>query len=228
MSVLTPLAPEIWTVSRPLRFFGLALGTRMTVVRLSGGGLFVHSPVALDAETRAAVDAEGPVAVVVAPCLFHHLHIGAWAEAYPDATIIGCPGLAAKRPDVRWSRAVDPSAPDDAAWSKDLDAVVFTAVAMQNEVVFHHRASATMISSDVIFNLATHESAFTRVVGRMIASREPAPSFLERLLIKDRAAAREQIGRMVAWGPERIVLAHGDNVLTDGAGVLERGYAWLA
>ena len=32
---------------------------------------------------------------------------------------------------------------------------------------------------------------------------------------------------MVAWEPERIILAHGDIVRADGAAVLKRGYRWL-
>ena len=73
-------------------------------------------------------------------------------------------------------------------------------------------------------------SAYLRArawTGPATASREPAPTLLERLLIRDRDAAREQISRMVAWEPERIVLAHGDIVRADGAAVLKRGYRWL-
>ena len=98
------LTEDLWTEQRPLRFFGLETGTRMTVVRLASGGLFVHSPVALDAPLRAAVEALGPVTAIVAPSRLHHLYVGAWAEAYPDASLSGCPGLEKKRKDVRWSR----------------------------------------------------------------------------------------------------------------------------
>ena len=52
-------------------------------------------------------------------------------------------------------------------------------------------------------------------------------TFLERLLIRDRAAAREQVDRMLAWRPERIVLAHGDIIEAGGEEVLRRAYAWL-
>jgi hypothetical protein len=65
--MLTAFAEHIWTAARPARFWGVETGSRMTVVRLAGGGLFVHSPVALDPATRRAVDALGPVRAVVAP-----------------------------------------------------------------------------------------------------------------------------------------------------------------
>jgi hypothetical protein len=47
---------SLWIKRVPLRFFGLQMGTRMTVVRLDDGGLFVHSPTAADEKTQQAVD----------------------------------------------------------------------------------------------------------------------------------------------------------------------------
>ena len=75
--MLTPFADEVWVEAREARFLGLETGTRMTIVRLEKGGLFVHSPVALLDATRRAVDELGEVRAVVAPSIFHHLHVGA-------------------------------------------------------------------------------------------------------------------------------------------------------
>ena len=223
--MLTPIAEDLWTLDRPLRFLGLETGTRMTVARLARGGLFVHSPVPLDAPLREAVDTLGPVEAVVAPCLFHHLSIGEWSSAYPDAKVFGCPGLAKKRADVTWTGVLGDAA--EAPWDGELDQVFFGAYTFENEVVFFHRASRTLISSDLVFNLSTVNSGFTRFVARMIGNREPGPTVLERIAIRDRVAARRQIDRMLAWSPERIVLAHGDIVAADGKAVLERAYRWL-
>ncbi len=199
----------------------------MTVVRLEGGGLFVHSPVALDDATREAIDALGPVVAIVAPSLFHHLYVGEWTKAYPNASVSACPGLEKKRSDLSWSRVLGDEAPADAEWGADLEQLFFSALPMQNEVVFFHRRSRTLITSDLVFNLASHGSALTRALAFMIGHREPGPTILERLLIRDRDAAREQVARMVEWSPERIVLAHGDIVPTNGAAVLQNGYRWL-
>jgi hypothetical protein len=218
--VLESIAEGVWAVARPLRFFGVEIGTRMTVVRLESGGLFVHSPIALDGATREAVDALGPVVAIVAPCSFHHLYVSDWTKAYPKASVAAAPGLERKRADISWSRVLGDDVPADAEWRGELDQVFFSALPLQNEVVFFHRKSRTLLTSDVIFNLASHDSALTRAFSFMIAPREPAPTLLERLLIRDRDAAREQISRMVAWEPERIIRA-------DGAAVLKRGYRWL-
>lgn len=223
--MLVPVVPEIWSVARPLRFLGVETGCRMTIVRLRGGGLFVHSPIGLEDGLREEVDGLGPVEAVVAPSLFHHLSISAWKQAYPEAVFACCPGLERKRADFAWDRVLgDRPEPE---WAEDLQQVSFAARTMENEVVFFHPASRTMICADAIFNLGRHPSPFTRVVARALWNRQPGATWLERVMIRDRAAAREQVDRMLAWRPERILLAHGPSIESDGEAVLRRAYAWL-
>jgi hypothetical protein len=223
--MLHRISDDVWIEARPLRFMGLETGTRMTVVRLANGGLFVHSPVALDASTRDAVDALGRVKAIVAPSLFHHLYVGEWARAYPNASLSACPGLEKKRKDIAWSGILGDE--PDADWRGELEQVFFSARTLENEVVFYHPKSKSIISCDFVFNLASHPSRLTRVVTRLLRHREPGVTLLERVMIRKRAAAREQIARIVAWGADRILLAHGDIIESNGCAVVERAYRWL-
>jgi hypothetical protein len=212
-------------MTRPLRFFGVETGARMTVVRLRGGGLFVHSPVPLADDVRAAVEVLGPVEAVVAPSLFHHLSVNEWRNAFPDAVFACCPGLEKKRDDVPWDRILT-DAPEP-EWAGDLEQVFFAARTMENEVVFFHTSTRTMICADAIFNLCAHANRATRLVALLLGNRKPGATWLERIMIRDRAGAREQIGRMLAWRPDRILLAHGPSIEEDGEAALRRAYAWL-
>ena len=223
--MLEPIADGLWVAARRLRFVGVETGSRMTVVRLVDGGLFVHSPISLGGGTREAVDALGSVKAIVAPSLFHHLSVGEWMQAYPDAIVCACPGLERKRRDLRWHRVLGDTPEEE--WRGEIEQVFFGARSFENEVVFFHRASRTLICADAIFNLADHPSRFTRIVARLIGNRKPGATLLERVLIRDRAAARAQVDRMLTWKPDRIVLAHGDIVETGGCEVLRRAYAWL-
>jgi hypothetical protein len=219
------LAENLWSQARPLRFLGVETGTRTTVVRLANGSLFVHSPGPFDAGARAFVAAHGPVAAIVAPSLFHHLWAGEWKEAHPEALLCACPGLDRKRPDLPWDRVLG-DAPE-APWTDEIDQVSFAARTMENEVVFHHRASRSMICCDAVFHLGSHPSPFTRLVATLLGAREPGATWLEPLMIRDRRGAREQVDRMLAWDIDRIVLAHGELIETGGREVLRRAYAWL-
>jgi hypothetical protein len=219
------LTDNLWSVARPLRFLGVETGTRMTVVRLESGELFVHSPGAAEGDAKAFIDELGPVRAVVAPSLFHHLWAGEWKAAYPDALLCACPGLERKRADLPWDRVLGDE-PED-AWRGEIDQASFAARTMENEVVFCHRASRTLICCDAVFNLATHPSRLTRLVAHLLGARQPGATWLEHIMIRQRAAAREQIDRMLAWDFDRIVLSHGAMIETGGHEVLRRAYAWL-
>ncbi len=187
VAALAPIADNLWSATTPLRFWGVETGSRMTIARLDDGGLFVHSPLPLDDGLQLEVDAMGPVEFVVAPSLFHHMAVTAWKQAYPSAVYACCPGLERKRADIAWDRVLaDRPEPE---WASDLDQVFFAARTMENEVVFFHRATRTMI--------------------------------------RDRKNARKQVDRMLAWRPERILLAHGPCIARDGEAVLREAYAWL-
>ena len=222
---LTAVDENLWSMGQPLRFWGVETGARMTVVRLEGGGLFVHSPLPLVEGLLEEVTGLGEVKAVVAPSLFHHLSIPAWRDAFPKAVFACCPGLETKRADVPWDRVLgDEPEPE---WAGQLDQVFFGARTMENEVVFFHGATKTMICADVIFNLRHHEDLLTRVVALALWNREPGATWLERVMIRDRHAAREQMGRMLAWHPARILLAHGECIELEGEAVLRRAYRWL-
>jgi hypothetical protein len=223
--MLERIEEDLWVDARPLRFWGVETGTRMTVVRLADGGLFVHSPVGLDPETKASVDEVGPVRAIVAPSLFHHLSVGQWKDAYPDAMVACCPGLDSKRSDLAWDRVLGDT--PEPPWRGQLEQVHFGARSLENEVVFFHPPTKTLICADAVFNLSAHPSRFTRCVAWMMGNTRPGATLLERLLIRDRKAAREQMDRMLAWPFDRILLAHGGLVRSDGHEVLRQAYAWL-
>lgn len=225
MPVLERIDEGLWSSTRALRFYGVETGTRMTIVRLSSGGLFIHSPAPLSAALRDEVDALGPVVAIASPSLFHHLAAGEWKAAYPDALLACCPGLENKRSDLAWDQVLSDT--PDPIWADDLDQVFFGARTMENEVVFFHAATRTMITCDAVFNLSQHPSRFTRFVAFVLANRKPGATWLEHVMIRRRKDAREQVGRMLAWKPERILIAHGPSIERDGEKVLRDAYAWL-
>lgn len=84
--MLRPFGAEIWTIDGPIvSVVGFGYPTRMIVIRLSNGGLFLWSPTALSDALRAAIDRLGPVKHIVAPNSLHHLSIGAWQAAIARA-----------------------------------------------------------------------------------------------------------------------------------------------
>jgi hypothetical protein len=224
--MLIPLAPELWTAERPQRFYGLEVGTRMSVIRLADGSLLLHSPVALDAELRRELDSLGRVRFAVAPNRVHHLYAGGVARAYPEARLWVGPGLERKRPDLAIAGVLGDEAPPE--WRGQVDQVFFRGRPFENEVVFLHRGSRTLLLCDLAFNFGPRAHPLTRLAMRLIGSYGRfGPSRLDPLLIRDRRAARASLERILAWDFDRIAVAHGDVLETGGREALRAGYAWL-
>ena len=223
---LKPLAKDIWVAERPQTFYGLPVGTRMTVIRLSGERLLLHSPVALDSKLRAELDSLGRVRYAIAPNRVHHLYAGEVAKVYPDARLWVAPGLERKRPDLAFVAVLSDEPPEE--WREEVQQVFFRGRPYENEVVFFHRASRTLILCDLAFNFGPAAAAPTRLLMRLLRSYGSfGPSKLDPWLIRDRDAARQSLERILAWDFDRVVVAHGEILESGGREALRAGYAWL-
>ena len=224
--MLERVAEDVWTLARPQSFLGLQLGTRMTVVRLSDASLFVHSPVALDEALRREIDALGTVRHIVAPNLYHHLHAGPFAAAYPGARLHGAPGLDKKRKDLPLTALL--SDEPDPGWRRDLRQALVRG-SMFHETVFLHERSGTLIVTDLIEGFSHCDPWTTRaflrmtgVYGRTTVARQ------HRLAYRDKPAARGVLARVLAWDIARIVPCHGDLIFDDAAATLRDSFAFLS
>ncbi len=223
---LRALADDLWVADRPQKFYGLAVGARMTVMRLSGERLLLHSPVALDGVLRAELDALGRVSYVVAPNRLHHLYAGDVARDYPAARLWIAPGLERKRRDLAYVAVLGDDPPLE--WRDEVGQVFSRGRPYENEVVFFHHRSRTLVLCDLAFNFGPSAAAPTRWLMTLLRSYGHfGPSKLDPLLIRDRDAARESLERILAWDFDRVVVAHGDILERGGREALRAGYAWL-
>ena len=230
---LRPVADGLWTMDILKRFpLGVRLPVRGAVVRLADGGLWVHSPTPLTPQLGAAVDALGPVRHLMGPSRLHHLSLGPWAGRYPAAQLWAAPGLAAKRADLAFAGTIDVGAPPP-PWAAEIQPLPLAGAPGLGEVAFFHRASRTLICTDLLFNIrrpATRATALLLTVmgtkGRFAMSR------VWRRYTKDRAALKESVERLLRCEFARVVPAHGEVFEgTPGAGSVpdatREALAWM-
>ncbi|MEL6929182.1 MAG: DUF4336 domain-containing protein, partial [Cyanobacteria bacterium J06600_6] len=98
--MLRQVDANIWVAEQPLKFLGLEVGTRMTVIKLDDDSLVLISPIAIDPKLKQHLDTLGQVKYIIAPNLFHYLYLEPAQNLYPQAKILAPPGLAAKRPNI--------------------------------------------------------------------------------------------------------------------------------
>jgi len=220
------IAENIWVEERPLSFYGMPFGTRMTVIKLSDDSLFIHSPVALTADLRFELGALGDVRHIVSPNKLHHLYMGEWQSAYPDAKIYASPGLHKKRRDLNFTANLADT--PEAAWEKDLDQLIFGGSFVMQEVVFFHHASRTLLLADLMEHFCSDQPFFMRLLMRFFGMYNRAitpPDW--RMTFWRKKKARAALERMLDWNPEQIILAHGRMIETDGKNALMRSFSWL-
>jgi hypothetical protein len=227
--MLQPFGEDIWLADGPTTdVAGFRYPTRMAVIRLAGGALFVWSPVALTDDLKSAVDALGAVRHVIAPNALHHLFLGEWQRAYPGARLYAPPGLRARRKDIAFDGDLADAPPPQ--WAAAIDQVVVPGNLITTEIVFFHRASRTALFTDLIQHFApAWFSGWRAVVARLDLMTASAPAVPRkfRLAFVNRRAARAALRRILAWPTQKVVMAHALPVEEDGQAFLRRTFRWL-
>lgn len=235
INVYKRLAPDLGIVDGPLEYLTIGgvrlpfpFTTRMTVVRLSNGDLFLHSPIKFDERLAKELERRlGRVRHLVSPNQFHYAHISEWAKAFPETILWASPRVRqrarARHLDIDFSRDLDASAPEE--WRREIDQVLFPGGYFK-EFIFFHKASRTLILTDTIINIELDKiSEPWRTATKLTGMYHPYGQifFGMRLpLLLQRRKAKTAIGQIHAWQPERIVLSHGRCFDADAHKVIRR------
>ena len=212
------LTEGVHVLEAPQRFYGLEVGSRMTVLQLAGG-LLVHSPVAVSPDTVAHL---GELRWVLSPNRLHHLHAGPWLERAAQG--FAAPGLPEKRPDLSFDGVIDEQGEPFGA---EVLAIPLRCFPFTNEVVLFHRPSRTLIVTDLVFHFTTEAPWLTRA-GLWLSGGYPGcrTTLIERLGM-DHEIAREEIRYLLSLDFDRLIMAHGAVIETGGREALEGAFHWL-
>jgi hypothetical protein len=190
------------------------LPRRMTVVRLRHGGLVVFSAVALAEPDMAELERFGRPAFLVVPSDKHRLDARIWKERYPGMQVVAPRGAGGRVADVV---PVDSTSPDFD--DPDVQFVAMPGTAEREAaLVVTHSGRTTLVLNDIIGNIRDAKGVGGWFLGVMgFAGSEPRiPGIVKRLLVKDKAALREQLLR---WAKDqsvaRVLVSHGDVIDTN-------------
>ena len=238
VDTLKSVADNVWIVDGPeirmsypyLPFIKVPFPTRMTVVRLADGALWLNSPTPLVEELAKSLDTLGRVAFLIAPNLLHYWWIGDWKARYPDARAYAAPGTqarAAKR-FTDFNAELGPTPP--AEWRGEFRQLLVPGDYL-TEVVFLHVASRTLIVTDLIQNFEPDRFAnpLTRWVYCAAGCCDPdgtMPVDLRSTFLRHRAEVRQALELMLEWQPQRVILAHGRWYADNAASELKRAFRW--
>ncbi len=223
--------PHVYMTYPGLSFLKISFPTRMTVVKLANGDLWLHSPIAYEAALAETLSSMGPVRHIVSPNKIHYAHIKTWREAFPCATAWASPGVRKRARSqgmaVRFDKDLMQEAPD--SWRGDLLQTVIPG-SFLDEVVFFHSTSSTLILTDTIqnFELDKIRQPYRLLVWATGAYHPHGqmPIDLRSTFWPKKHQVREAVREMISWNPLRIILSHGRCIEYDAEAALRYAFRW--
>ena len=223
--MLQQLGEGLWTAAALQSFMGLHLGTRMSVVRLEDGGLWVYSPVPLRAELKAQLDAIGEVTDIVAPNVGHHLYAKQYKDAYPNASVHAASGVEKRNKELVADYTLSSAVPE--RWGEELQTVHVEGT-MLNESVYLHKRTQSLLCVDLVENFKTSNHSPTRFYLKLAGIHgKPGVSKMLRPMFCDREKSRTAVDRVLQWDFDKVVLAHGEILEQNARAELRKAYEWL-
>ncbi|KAI0747087.1 hypothetical protein C8Q80DRAFT_1121727 [Daedaleopsis nitida] len=219
------VAKDVWTISRPfLRYNFIPFGGRSTAIKLSNGDVWALVSTPLNEAMKAKLGEMGPVKWLIGADAVHHLFLGEFKKAYPDAKIVAV-DEAIKEHAAEGLKA-------DGAWGADLPNTkygfeediqhCYFSGYKNKDVAFFHAASKTMITADLIFNLpATEQYSMTGTSAKVPVFGQLSPytwahKFLLWTMDVDKQAMKRDVKTVAGWDFNRIIPCHGDVIENDG------------
>jgi len=229
-----PVADDLFIVDSELSgAMGRVLPVRMTVVRLPGGDLLLHSPTRFTHALQAELERLGRIRHLVAPNVVHWTFLKEWQRACPDAVTWAAPGLR-KRSQVRKSGVRldhDLATIAPAEWGGAIALATVPGGLGFRETALFHRPTRTLMLTDLVVNLEPQKvPAAIRPIARLLGTTAPdgmPPAYLRAVIKLHRPAAAAAAERLLALDPQRVIFAHGRWFERDGAILLRRSLRWL-
>lgn len=212
----------------------------------------MFSPVALtDSIKEVLQKMNGQVKYIIAPDIEHHIFIGDWKSAYPEAEIIAPEGLKEKREKNPKTRGVEikhiftPQNKDSLHISNEFEAefnVEYVHIHPNREIVLLHKPSSTLIQADLFFNPPSNEQyqkaggnpnggIFTKIFNSLMSAKG-IPLWQERFVWyivarSDREGFKKSMAKIDSWDFERVIPCHGDVLEKNGKKVFRAMFWWF-
>ncbi|MEM6452659.1 MAG: DUF4336 domain-containing protein [Cyanobacteria bacterium P01_D01_bin.105] len=224
---------NLWVAQQPLRYFGLGIRTRMTVIRFANDELVIISPIRLNPKAIQQLDDLGKVSHIIAPNLYHYMFAADFQAQYPDSIFWATPGLKEKEPDLAIDKTIGE---ENFPFASELKSIFFdgfrtlvpSGFESLNEWVFCHVATRTLIITDAAFNFDRTFPWSTQLAARASGIyNRLSPSLLEKLAITEKETLRSAVASILDWDFDRVIMAHGQVVECGGKQAFSHAYSFL-
>ena len=156
-------------------------------------------------------------------------------KRYPDAQLFGTDEVITKRKDLHFDASLNlteqfhPQLVENWPWQDEIDQRLVSGSPLMQECVFFHRATNTVIVTDLIENFPPgHFKGWRKLLARgagIIAPNGKTP--LDWRLSFKKPVVRVHVQLLLNWQPERIIMAHGEIVEHQAVSFLKHSFKWV-
>ena len=231
MEYLQEFAKNIWLADGPVvRDMGTYFTTRMTIVKLADGSIWINSPVPASFATLNEISKLGDVRYLLAATPRHVWRLDAWHTLFPDAELWASrPTLfTLKKGDLPISGYLSDTPIN--AWSADFDQLEFKENPLLSEVLFFHKNSHTVILDDLIMrNPVMKGKALTNLTFKLggVQYPEGGVAIDMKMTFLNRNLARRSLEKLLSWDFDKLIIAHGVCIESGAKQYVERAFKWL-
>jgi hypothetical protein len=231
--MLKEINKDIWVAEQPLKYFGLSVGTRMTIIRLKNGELIVISPIQVDEVAIAQINELGNVSYIIAPNLYHHLFVADFKAIYPQAKLWIAPGLESKILNLSFDKIIGDGRD---LFIDEVECLLFdgfktlslNGISSVNECIFYHRDSQTLILTDAALHFDESYPLLTQFVTRAIGGyKKLSPTLLDKIGTTEKEKVKASVQKVIAWDFKRVIVAHGSIIEKEAKQKFIEGYEWF-
>ena len=221
---ITTVDTDLWVVNDkftlPKGFLPFALppllgrcSVRMTVVRLSSGGLLLHSPVEFSDSLAERLQQIGPIEFIVGPSVMHNTYLVAWHERFPKSTCVVAPKTFKRNPQLtNYPTFSDelPVAPSDLKQQ-------LMSGHRSYETLFLHPKTKTLIVTDLAYSIFPKADLIEKIWLKSAGVRNPlGVTSYNKKKITDAALFRSCLDKVLSWDFDRLIMSHGQ-IMEKGA-----------
>jgi hypothetical protein len=231
MEHIHEIAKNVWIVDGPIvRDMGTFFTTRMTVVKLSDGAIWIESPVPVSFATLKEISGLGDIRYLLAATPRHVWRLDAWHTLFPEAQLWASrpTSFTLKKGDLPISGYLSDTPVN--AWEVDFDQLEFKGNPFLSEVLFFHKDSHTVILDDLIqSNPVLEGKALTNLTFKLAGAQYPegGVGLDMKMTFLNRNLARRSLEKLLSWDFDKLIIAHGACFESGAKQYVRKVFKWL-
>jgi hypothetical protein len=230
-SILQKFGENIWIIDGPkVRDMGILFTTRMVIVKLQDGSLWINSPVPVSFETLMEISHLGSIRYLVAATPRHVWRLESWHTLFPRAQlwVTEASPFTLKKGNLPYTGVLR-DIPEQ-GWADDLEQLMFMGSPLLKEVLFFHKTSHTVMLDDLIQVHVLEKgqpisNALLKLGG--VTSPDGGVSLDIRLSFTNRKLARRSLENLLSWDFDKLIIGHGRCIQKDAKAYVTKAFRWL-